>query len=500
MPTLIAEAPDLKALGLATSAPDPAPPTVETPALGASLSLSGPVLLPPVIEPPLPSLSGPAPLLGAATLVSTHPEDLPALPTRILEPAPAAPVAAPVGTFSASSTAASAPAAAPVLRDTLPTQREITVLPLVELQGQRLELVRRSASRYEKLRDLGSGAMGEVTLARDNDIGRTVAVKRLIRRSGSDHAGLLRFIAEVRTVGQLEHPNIVPIHDVGLDENGNYYFVMKYVDGETLERIVDKLAAGDPLYHQRYPVEVRLEIFLGLLRALQYAHDQGIVHRDIKPANVMVGPYGEVVLMDWGIAKQIRGGERLPDAPAGPVKPDAQVRLFATRNDQLIGTPAYMAPEQAMGRNSELDERSDIYSATVVLHELLCLRHYLASYETLEGMLLAIATEPFPYMKLIFVRHPQHPVPRSELLHFIARGLAKRPEDRFQSVIEMIAELQRLIDGRCGVRCPATLAKRSLREVASFVDRFPKLSPFVFYPAVMFLLFCVASTLYRLLL
>ena len=242
MPTLIAEAPDLKALGLATSAPEPAPPTIETPALGASLSLNAPVLLPPVllppvIEPPLPSLTGPAPLIGAATLVSgTHPGDLPALPTRILDPsqAAAAPSAAPAGTFSASSTAPSPPAAPPVLRDTLPTQREITVLPLVELQGQRLELVRRSASRYEKLRDLGSGAMGEVTLARDNDIGRTVAVKRLIRRTGSDHAGLLRFIAEVRTVGQLEHPNIVPIHDVGLDENGNYYFVMKYVDGETL--------------------------------------------------------------------------------------------------------------------------------------------------------------------------------------------------------------------------------------------------------------------------
>jgi serine/threonine-protein kinase len=510
MPTLIAAAPDLKALGLATSAPDTAPPTVETAAFTGSLN--APVLLPPVIDPelpPQPSLSAPAPLLGAATLVTDSlAGDLPALPTRILDPAPAPAVppavvspaaASPAATFGASATTAAEPAR-PVLRDTLPTQREITVLPLVELQGERVELVRRSASRYEKLRDLGSGAMGEVTLARDNDIGRTVAVKRLIRCHGSDQAGLLRFIAEVRTVGQLEHPNIVPIHDVGLDENGNYYFVMKYVDGETLEKIIDKLAEGDPHYHQRYPVEVRLEIFLGLLRALQYAHGQGIVHRDIKPANVMVGPYGEVVLMDWGIAKQIRGGERLPDAPSGPVKPDAQVRLFATRNDQLIGTPAYMAPEQAMGRNSELDERSDIYSATVVLHELLCLRHYLASYETLEGMLLAIATEPFPYMKLIFVRHPKHPVPRSELLHFVARGLAKRPDERFQSVIEMIAELQRLIDGRCGVRCPATLAKRSLREVASFVDRFPKLSPFVFYPAVVFLLFCVASTLYRLLL
>ena len=163
-------------------------------------------------------------------------------------------------------------------------RRETTVLPLVEVRGEQVELVRRSNARYEKIKDLGRGGMGEVSLVRDNDIGRVVALKRLFKPPSGDPSGLLRFISEVRTVGQLEHPNIVPIHDVGLDENGNYYFVMKYVDGETLEHIITKLADGDPYYHQRYPVDVRLEIFMGLLRALQYAHDQGIVHRDIKPA------------------------------------------------------------------------------------------------------------------------------------------------------------------------------------------------------------------------
>ena len=165
-------------------------------------------------------------------------------------------------------------------------RRETTVLPLVEVRGEQVELVRRSNARYEKIKDLGRGGMGEVSLVRDNDIGRIVALKRLFKPPSGDPSGLLRFISEVRTVGQLEHPNIVPIHDVGLDENGNYYFVMKYVDGETLEHVITKLAAGDPYYHQRYPVDVRLEIFMGLLRALQYAHDQGIVHRDIKPATL----------------------------------------------------------------------------------------------------------------------------------------------------------------------------------------------------------------------
>jgi serine/threonine protein kinase len=376
-------------------------------------------------------------------------------------------------------------------------RREITVLPLVEIRGEQVELVRRSNARYEKIKDLGKGGMGEVSLVRDNDIGRVVALKRLYRPPTADQSSLLRFISEVRTVGQLEHPNIVPIHDVGLDENGNYYFVMKYVDGETLENIINKLAEGDPYYHQRYPVDVRLEIFMGLLRALQYAHDQGIVHRDIKPANVMVGRYGEVVLMDFGVAKQVRGNEKLPEQPSQPVKPDAQSRLFQTRNDQLIGTPAYMSPEQAMGKNDQIDERSDIYSASVLLHELLALRHYLSEVTSLQGLIMAIGCEPFTYWQLIFLRHPKHPVPRSELLHFVARGLHKDPSQRFPSVIEMIGELQRLIDGRCAVRCPATLAKRMTREVTGFIERFPKLSPFLFYPMLLFLIYSVGFTLLR---
>src|SRR6185312_9441186 len=130
------------------------------------------------------------------------------------------------------------------------------------------------------------------------------AVKRLLPDLTSPPI-LARFVDEIRTVGRLEHPNIVPIHDVGVDELGRYFFVMKYVEGETLESIIDKLAAGDPAYLAKYSVEVRIELFLGILHALEYAHAQGVVHRDIKPANVMVGRYGEVVLMDWGISKPI---------------------------------------------------------------------------------------------------------------------------------------------------------------------------------------------------
>src|SRR4029077_11444666 len=124
-------------------------------------------------------------------------------------------------------------------------------------------------TRYEPSKVLGAGGMGEVVLVSDHDIDRKVAIKRLLPEL-TDQATLARLVDEIRTVGRLEHPNIVPIHDVGVDEAGRYFFVMKYVEGETLETIIEKLAARDPAYTARFSVEARIEIFLGLLHALEY--------------------------------------------------------------------------------------------------------------------------------------------------------------------------------------------------------------------------------------
>jgi len=156
--------------------------------------------------------------------------------------------------------------------------RNVTVLPKVDGHGEAVELTPRAETRYERVRHLGKGGMGEVTLVKDNDIGRTVAMKQLLTPS-QNPACVARFVDEIRTIGQLEHPNIVPIHDVGVDENGQLFFVMKHIDGETLEVVLQKLAAGDPEYVARYTIDARIEIFLGLLRALQCAHQRGVIHR-----------------------------------------------------------------------------------------------------------------------------------------------------------------------------------------------------------------------------
>jgi serine/threonine-protein kinase len=355
-----------------------------------------------------------------------------------------------------------------------------TVLPRVHGDGAHLRLVQEAKVRYEPLKLLGAGGMGEVMLVHDQDIARKVAVKRLFPEMG-DPAVLARFVDEIRTVGRLEHPNIVPIHDVGVDEQGRYFFVMKYVEGETLADIIAKLAAGDPSYHARYSFEMRAEIFIDILHALAYAHAHGVVHRDIKPANVMVGPFGEVMLMDWGIARPLASPRDMAAAAVNATLSEAaESRMYATRVGTLVGTPAYMAPEQARGENDKIDARSDLYSACALFVELLSLRHYLPAKTSVGDLLSAVIEEEVTFHKLRAIKSPHQPKVPAELLHFCDRGLAKDPAKRHASAACMIEVLQRTLEGRLDVLCHVTLMKRALREATRFVDRWPRLSLLAF--------------------
>jgi eukaryotic-like serine/threonine-protein kinase len=353
----------------------------------------------------------------------------------------------------------------------------VTVLPRVESEGEAVRLVRDDRARYEPIRQLGVGGMGEVILVHDQDIARPVAIKRLLPEL-DDAATLVRFVDEIRTIGQLEHPNIVPIHDVGVDDEGRYFFVMKYVEGETLAAIIDKLRTGDAEYHKRYTMERRIEIFRGVLHALDFAHSHGILHRDIKPANVMVGRYGEVVVMDWGIAKPMAAARDLAAralAEAAPAGVTGE-RMFATRVGSYVGTPSYMSPEQALGQNDTLDARSDLYSATVLFHELVTLQHYLGEQPSVEAMLAAVVGEEIGHRRLMTHRHPAQPGVPAELLHVVHRGLQKDPAGRYPSAAAMVEVLQIILEGKNEVQCHVTLIKRASREMGRFVDRHPQLA------------------------
>jgi len=350
--------------------------------------------------------------------------------------------------------------------------RRTTVLPRVEWAGEQPNVIPFERERFEEVRALGQGGMGEVVLLKDHDIERMVALKRLPESPGLDQ--VLRFVEEIRTVGQLDHPNIVPVHDVGVDTSGRYYFLMKHLQGETLESIIEKLQRGDAAAHARFTHPVRLQIFLGILNALAYAHRKGFIHRDLKPANIMVGPYGEVTVMDWGLARRIHtpstGAEPTTAPPPTSLRDAASLR---TQMGSVVGTPLYMSPEQARGEHATLDERSDLYSVNVLFHEFLFLRHYLTGRESLAEVLEGVQQER-PRVFLHVNNPHQAPVP-SEYAWFLNKGFSKDPAERYQSAEDMMKELRGLMDGRIHVRCSRTLVKRGLHETLRKVESHPGL-------------------------
>jgi serine/threonine-protein kinase len=203
-------------------------------------------------------------------------------------------------------------------------------------------------------RALARGAMGHVHPAMDRNLLRQVALKRIDKDYANKPFYRDAFIAEAQMTGQLEHPNIVPVHELAIDANGIPYFTMKLVQGYSFDRWLRQRKSG-----QVERIEGGIEILLKVCDALAYAHHRGVVHRDLKPANIMVGDFGQVYLMDWGLAKLTRsqpasGEGALMNAP-GPV-----------------GTPDFMSPEQARGNPKDVDERSDVFGLGALLYEVLC--------------------------------------------------------------------------------------------------------------------------------
>ncbi|MEK7467998.1 MAG: serine/threonine-protein kinase [Planctomycetota bacterium] len=284
----------------------------------------------------------------------------------------------------------------------------------------------RPAFRYVLGEELGSGGVGRVVEAIDQDFGRRVALK--ILKPGAGRAAVERLQTEARITGQLEHPNIVPVHEIGtLPRTNEVFFSMKRIVGRDMRQVI-----RDGTWRPRRLVEA----FRDVCRAIAYAHAKGIIHRDLKPANVMLGDFGEVLVVDWGLARVV--GPRVLTGEPGELVAEPR-RLAKTPSGLVRGTPSYMSPEQAAGNTELIDERSDVYGLGATLYEILSGRAPFESPALAETIKLVLAGNPPPPAKF------RKTAP--ELDRICLKAMALKREDRYGSVVEMGQDLEEFLQG-----------------------------------------------------
>ncbi|MGV3523383.1 MAG: serine/threonine protein kinase [Candidatus Sericytochromatia bacterium] len=307
-------------------------------------------------------------------------------------------------------------------------------------------LAHSAAPHYALLDTLGRGAMGEIWRAQDLGLKRQVAYKRMHGHVARQTSALSRFLREMQITAQLDHPHIVPVYECELTPEGGLAYTMKLVHGQTLKALLQQkqqvLDAGQPLPPE-LSLERLIELFLSVCDALAYAHSKGVIHRDLKPVNLMIGAYGEIYVMDWGIARCMG----TPDEPLvlgdEAVQVDSPQSLDETQVGQILGTPRYMSPQQAAGKNDVLDGRSDEFSLGLILFELLTLRPAFQATEPIALIKQVLKVELAPFVPY----HAQAPIPR-ELEAIVRKATARKPEDRYAGVAEMAADVRRWQQGQ----------------------------------------------------
>ena len=300
--------------------------------------------------------------------------------------------------------------------------------------------------RYKFIRSIGFGGMKVVLLVEDRDTGREVAMALMPDFRDRPRRDLERFVTEARITARLEHPGIVPVHDIGVDASGSPYFTMKYLHGTLLDKVIKRLRSGDAETTARYTLFRRLQIFVRVCNAVDFAHSMGVCHLDIKPSNIDIGDYGEVMVLDWGLARKLDESGR---AELDELRP--------------VGTPGYIAPEYLNPASANLvGVRSDVYSLGGLLYALLALEAPLAGMKT-DDILLRTAAGAVPRPS---AAAPDRDIPAA-LDAVCMKAMARRPGDRYSSVKELRDEINAYMAGFA----PKAEHAGPLRRVALFVVR-----------------------------
>jgi serine/threonine protein kinase len=322
------------------------------------------------------------------------------------------------------------------------------VLPQLEDRG-----------RFEILRPLAEGGLSTVFVARDHDLQRDVAVK-VLRTASDVSLGRQRFLHEARISARLEHPHIIPIHGLGFrSQDGVPFLMMRLVRGRTLMGEIRE-------YHQRRGRNGRHTAQLGRLlqwliqacNAMGFAHSQGIIHRDVKPSNIMIGASGEALLVDWGLAKVIAPPGMGATEGEAAVAPDSEEDRSA---GSIVGTPAYMAPEQARGQEDQIGARTDIYGMGATLFEVLTGRPPFRSEwgDGVASMLMSVASGPAPRARAMDRAVPV------ELDSICARAMASMPADRYPTASDLERDMEGWLFGGPIAAFPESRLRRAWRRL-----------------------------------
>jgi serine/threonine-protein kinase len=296
-----------------------------------------------------------------------------------------------------------------------------------------------SGPRFRVLRPHARGGLGEVFLARDEELGRDVALKEIQLRHADDPDSQARFLLEGEVTGNLEHPGIVPVYGLGRYPDGRPYYAMRFIRGDSLLDAISRLHHAEKPDHdsrQRAPdLRQLLGRVVAVCNAIAYAHSRGVLHRDLKPENIMLGPYGETLVVDWGLAKAVGRPEGVSRSAEGTLRPSSSRGSTPTQMGSAIGTPAYMSPEQAAGQLDLLGPPSDVYSLGTTLY------HLIAGKAPFEGgdvteIVRRVQAGEFPPPRRVKAAVP------AALEAVCLKAMALKPEERYATAQALADEIE----------------------------------------------------------
>jgi serine/threonine protein kinase len=291
--------------------------------------------------------------------------------------------------------------------------------------------------KYDELKPLSEGGTAKLFLTEDLNLHRNVAYKALHKDLQDSDIETQRFVREARVTANIQHPGTVPVYELGRDRDGQLFFTMKRVLGLDLRQILLDLKHEVPDTMERFPLPRLLDVLIQVSQTIAYAHDIGVVHRDLKPANIIIGKFGEVYVLDWGLAKVMGGKSLAKELGSNPQPGD----LSLTRSGMHYGTPMYMTPEIARGL-SDLDEKSDVFSLGILLFEMLTLEPFLQGNDISE-IKQKLLEEPYRLPREV---NPERHIPK-DLQAICMKALHRSRGLRYSNATSFLEDLQRYRHG-----------------------------------------------------